>query len=104
MGTPASAAPDRDAVAGQWRRVIAGETTREEAHAWARPWVEERDGEVDDPVVRSALLHLHGVDLVRAEPGGTSLRHGGRGTYVHSAEALQEAFDRWQAKARGSAR
>lgn len=96
------AVPDRDDVSERWVKLIRREVTREEIHAWAKPWVEERSAEITDPMVRLALMNLHGFDMVYVEPGANILRHGGPGKYAHSESALEEAFDRWRLKCRES--
>lgn len=94
----AMSVPDRDAVADRWLKLIRGELTREEVHAWAKPWVEYRFGEITDPLVTSGLTYLHGFDMVFVEPGVGVVRHGGPGRYVHSGRDISDAFDRWKAK------
>ncbi|THV40802.1 hypothetical protein [Glycomyces buryatensis] len=92
--------PNREEVAAQWNRVINREITREEAHVWAKPWVEERDDEIADPMVRSALLRLHGFDMIYVDDERRVVRHGGDGPYVHASASIAAAFGQWKAKCR----
>lgn len=82
--------PTRDQVAALWKKVIAGEETRETAHAFARQWVGVEDADVDDPMVDGALLHLHGFTMVEAdEATGTT-------KYVHGIEDIAAGYERWR--------
>ncbi|MGW6915859.1 hypothetical protein ACWGB8_18890 [Kitasatospora sp. NPDC054939] len=99
--------PGRAEVAAQWRALVAGEVTREAAHAWAVPWVEGEGAFADfeDPLVVTALQYLHGFDL-RRDPGRPNLlrhdllRHGaaGEGEWCRSPDDIADGFVRWQAK------
>jgi hypothetical protein len=92
-------APDREDVEQQWVRLIRGEITREEAHAWAKVWVEDRNEQVVDWLVESALQRLHGFDMVYTDPEHKKVRHGGPGNYVHDATWISESFERWKTQA-----
>lgn len=96
--------PSRDDVADLWERLVRGEISREQVHEWAKPWVEERDDEVSDALVRTALLRLHGFDMIFVDENRKVVRHGGQGSgsYVHSAQAIADAFDQWVSKSRDS--
>ncbi|MDW6059737.1 hypothetical protein SAZ11_19230 [Streptomyces sp. FXJ1.4098] len=87
--------PTRDEVALHWRRLIDGQETREEAHAWAAQWVEVDDGNVADAMVGNALLRLHGFDMTRNPSDASLVRHGGQGEYVHSRQWIAESFQKW---------
>ncbi|WP_156926189.1 hypothetical protein [Glycomyces arizonensis] len=84
----------------RWTGLLNHDLTREEVHDWAKPWVEERDDEITDAMVRSALLRLHGFGMVYVDADRTVVRHGSEGPYVHSEHAMAAAFDQWEAKCR----
>jgi hypothetical protein len=86
--------PDREQVARTWTDVISGVISRVDAHAWAAPWVEDEMERVTDPMVRNALLHLHGFDQAYAEDG--LVGHGASTDWLHSDEDIAAAFARWQ--------
>ncbi len=87
-------APSREDVDARWVALIEGRTTREEVHAWASQWVGKVP--VHDPMVDSALLHLHGFGLwVGANPSYVSARRSD--DYLHSDEEVVNAYRRWQA-------
>ena len=89
-------APSRTDVEATWESLLAGRITREDAHAWAVPWV---DGESDAPLdtmTFSGLEHLHGFDL-RYDPERPGIAQHGRGApYLHSQQDMAEAFARWR--------
>jgi hypothetical protein len=75
------AVPSREVVGAYWRDLLAGRRSREEVHGWAKPWVEDLDALIKDPIVRIGLQHLHGFDASAAADGPASLqRHGGAST------------------------
>jgi hypothetical protein len=49
------------------RELISGELGRDEAAAWAMPWVAAATPAVDDPVVWRALNNLAGADAVSTD-------------------------------------
>ncbi|MDN3243041.1 hypothetical protein [Glycomyces tritici] len=89
--------PTKAEVEHQWGNLIRGVITREQAHAWAKPWVEECFEQVD-PIVENALQSLHGFDLVYTDPDRTWIAHGGPGDYVHDSAWIRESFERWQTR------
>lgn len=93
--------PVRSDAKERWRALLEGRRTRREVHEWAAPWVEERDSEVEDPMLRNALQYLHGFDLTRDSGNPSVMRHdkGGDG-YVHSDEEIADALARWEANCR----
>jgi hypothetical protein len=80
----------------RWHALAEGRATRREVHEWAAPWVEERDSEVKDPMLRSALQYLHGFDLTHDSESPGVMRHGTGQRYVHSDQEIAEAFARWE--------
>src|SRR5690606_36891970 len=88
--------PTRKDVEARWRSLVQGRTSRRDVHEWTAEWVERRDSEIDDPMVRNALQHLHGFDLMRDASDGT-VRHGAGESYVHSDDDIQRALNRWLA-------
>ncbi|MCD0446395.1 hypothetical protein LO763_22525 [Glycomyces sp. A-F 0318] len=89
--------PMRAEVERQWVDLIRGEITREQAHAWAKPWVEEFFEQVD-PTIENVLQSLHGFDMVYTDPERTWIAHGGPGVYVHDAAWIRESFERWKTR------
>ncbi|WP_439663161.1 hypothetical protein ACSHWB_18000 [Lentzea sp. HUAS TT2] len=87
----------RETVEQVWRAVLDGTLGRADAHRWAARWVEADDPRVDDPMVWSALVRLHGVDLVRPDAARSVIQHGGSGVEVHTAEAIAAALATWRA-------
>jgi hypothetical protein len=77
--------------------LIEGRTTREAVNAWVVPWV-EGDTSIEDPMVLSALTHLHGFDLTRHPDHPTWVAHGGGGRYLHSAAHITEELTRWRGR------
>lgn len=55
--------PTRSDTITVFDAVLGGLTTREDTSNWARPWISEREREVDDLALFNALTHLAGVDL-----------------------------------------
>ncbi|MBM7773967.1 hypothetical protein JOD54_004171 [Actinokineospora baliensis] len=86
----------RSSVERIWQGVVDGSVSREEAHAWAEPWVEGDSGS-GDVMTDSGLQHLHGFDLVWVDDDRTITQHGGIGPRVHSAADIERAFTAWQA-------
>jgi hypothetical protein len=66
--------PEREDVAKVWQAVIDGTMTREDAHAWAGPFVEGNQ-RAADPSAGAAVTWLHGFDLARPI-GETAVSHG----------------------------
>ena len=92
--------PTRTEVERRWRALIAGTTTREEIHAWAKPWVEENWAGLE-PMVEGALQTLHGFDMTHPSENRNLLRHGGRvegRPYYHSDRHVEQELDRWLAR------
>lgn len=93
--------PGRAEVAAWWRALVAGEVSREGAHAWAAPWVEGDGGPADfaDPLVVTALQYLHGFDL-RRDPGRPGeLWHGAageEGEWYRPREDIAAGLARWE--------
>ncbi|MET8438121.1 hypothetical protein ABZV61_36405 [Streptomyces sp900116325] len=92
--------PGRVEVAAQWHALAQGEVTREAMHAWAVPWAEGEGALADfeDPLVETALQHLHGFDLCQ-DPGRPSVVwHGtsGEGEWYHSLDDITGGLIRWQ--------
>ncbi|MFC1411549.1 hypothetical protein ACEZCY_20025 [Streptacidiphilus sp. N1-12] len=94
--------PGRVEVAVQWCALVQGTVTREAAHAWATPWVEGDGASADfeDPLVVTALQHLHGFDLCRAPGRPGVVWHGtsGEGEWCHSPDDIASQLTRWQEK------
>jgi hypothetical protein len=93
----AGGAPTRADVEAHWRALLAGRTTRAEVHDWARTWVEGDDSAITDPMVRTALQHLHGFDLTFDAAAPDRMRHGPGEHHVHSPQHIADALDRWRA-------
>jgi hypothetical protein len=94
------AVPSREVVGAYWRDLLAGRRSREEVHGWAKPWVEDLDALIKDPIVRIGLQHLHGFDASAAADGPASLqRHGGGAgrVYVQAEADIRAALERWLA-------
>jgi hypothetical protein len=88
--------PDRVAIERMWESLISCSVTRAEAREWARPWVEERDEEIADPMSRKALQHLHGFGLRRESSGGTLVSESFDGEYLHEARDIGATLIRWR--------
>lgn len=89
--------PTRADVESRWRFLVQHQSSRRELHEWAAEWVESRDIEIDDPMVRNALQHLHGFDLTRNSNDEDAVRHGAGEFYVHSDAEIEHALNRWLA-------
>lgn len=76
--------PTRSETITVFDAVLSDLTTREDASSWARPWISERDREVDDLAVFNALAHLAGADL----------RHGADQPYLFTDDQISE----WRAE------
>ncbi|MDX8143346.1 hypothetical protein SK854_14555 [Lentzea sp. BCCO 10_0061] len=87
----------RETVELVWQAVLDGTLNRAAAHRWAARWVEADDPRVDDPMVWSALVRVHGFGLVWTDSARTTVRHGGAGVEVHSSSAIEEALATWRA-------
>jgi hypothetical protein len=93
--------PARSDAKERWQALLEGRTTRREVHEWAALWVEERDSEVEDPMLRNALQHLHGFDLTYDSGNPRVMRHNKGGErYVHSDEEVADALAQWEANCR----
>ncbi len=66
---------------------------RDQAHAWAAQWSEAQDIHIHDPLVRSALLRLHGFDMTYVSAQGKVMRHGGQGEFVYSITDIASALE-----------
>jgi hypothetical protein len=77
--------------------LIGGKTTRKAVHAWAAPSI-EGDAPIEDPMILSALTHLHGFDLT-PDPGyPAGVAHDGDGPYLHSPAHIAGEFTRWRTR------
>ena len=89
----------RAEVESWWRAVISGEVSREGAHAWAVPIIEDAWIHHEAMVMHGAEA-LHGLDLTRDPEGNPgALEHGaapGR-VYIRSDAEVVECFESWQA-------
>ncbi|MEU4767065.1 hypothetical protein AB0H12_27800 [Actinosynnema sp. NPDC023794] len=74
--------PSRAEVERQFEGLLSGAVGRDEVDRWAGRYFRE-DVEVGDPVVRTALDRLYGVDL-RDGPGAE---------YLHGLEQVAEWLD-----------
>ncbi|WP_331721076.1 hypothetical protein [Streptomyces sp. NBC_00454] len=92
--------PGRVEAAAQWRALADGEVSREAVHAWAVPWVEGEGALADfqDPLVMTALQHLHGFDLCQdpGRPGVVWHGRSGEGEWYHSLDDITGGLTRWQ--------
>jgi hypothetical protein len=75
-----AAVPSRHEVRDRLLGLLAGKVTRDEAAHWASTWIRDDSQRVNDTVVRRALKHLAGADLL-ARPG----------VYLHT----EPDFHRW---------
>jgi hypothetical protein len=89
--------PTRAEIEAMWRRLIAGEVSRQEVHRWVVPWVEERWAEVSDRPSESALQELHGFDMTYDLGRPRVVRHGPGDAYFHSDKHIAERLGKWLA-------
>ncbi|MEU7630298.1 hypothetical protein AB0C34_09975 [Nocardia sp. NPDC049220] len=88
--------PRRSAIEKTWRRVIAGELTRETVHDWAARWVEDADADGPrDVMVMSGLQYLHGLDMTANPAAPNIVSHGGSNPYVLSQIEMQARLEHW---------
>jgi hypothetical protein len=90
--------PTRAEVEARWRDILAGSRSREEVHAWTRPWVEGDSKVAEDPLVSIGLTHLHGFDLTTTAAEPHLVRHGmepGR-VYCKSDAVIAEELASWE--------
>lgn len=66
-------------------------------HEWAATWVEHRDDEITDPLVRTGLLHLHGFDMCYVDEDRRRVGHGPGASRVHSDRHIASTLERWLA-------
>jgi hypothetical protein len=89
--------PTRADVEARWRDIVAGRRSREDVHAWTRPWV-EGDGNVEDPLVSLGLSYLHGFDMTVRPAEPHLVGHGmepGR-VYCKSDVLIAEELASWE--------
>ncbi|MFN8167525.1 MAG: hypothetical protein U0S36_01930 [Candidatus Nanopelagicales bacterium] len=91
------AAPDRAQIDAVWSRVADGTLSREEAHAWAEPFV-LADTPSEDVMVMSGLQSIHGLDMTERSEDGTLIGHGPPGPYVRTLEEVRDVLDNWRAR------
>jgi len=107
MVSSSSLWPLRAEVEQAWRDVIAGRRTREDVHLWAKPYVEGEKAPDPraQPVIKSGLYYLHGLDLT-SRPGQSAwwqLAHGGEDdtrTYVFSDDTVRANLEHWLGQCR----
>lgn len=94
--------PDRTEVECLWSRVASGLVSREEAHEYSKVWVESSDPEqemFEDRMVYSALLYLHGFDLVYVDPDRKNLsHHRPPGEYAKSLDEVTRELLLWRSQ------
>jgi hypothetical protein len=73
-------------VGRRWQSLISRASTREDAHAWALPYIEGDLGNRADAPTLSALYWLHGVSMKNND-----------GSYKHSIDDLALNYRRWLA-------
>jgi hypothetical protein len=89
--------PTRAEVEARWRDLLAGSCSREEVHAWTRPWV-EGDCKAEDPLVSIGLTHLHGFDMTATPAEPNLVFHGmepGR-VYCKSEAQIADELVGWE--------
>ena len=89
--------PSRQDVDRRWSALAEGHLSREDAHAWAAQWVESRDSDVADPMVRNGLQHLHGYDLMAESDRPSVVMHGQGDSYVHTPGDIEDQLTTWRA-------
>jgi hypothetical protein len=94
--------PLRAQVETAWREVIAGQRSRESVHEWAVPWVEgdAAHSRPRDLMVGMGLQYLHGLDMTARPENPDLIGHGGRGTYVLSADEVAARLEYWLGRCR----
>ncbi|WP_040778651.1 hypothetical protein [Nocardia pneumoniae] len=103
MGNSENELPRRSEIEEVWLQVIAGGMTREVAHDWVVPWVENDDPDwvrPDDVMVEAGLLYLHGLDMTRDSDAPNLISHSGPGLYVLSEAEVAARLDHWLGKCR----
>ncbi|QKW53171.1 hypothetical protein [Streptomyces buecherae] len=96
MNPVAKREPTREDVVACWVGLVEGRVRRDQAHAWAARWVEAEEAHIRDPLVRSALLRLHGFDMICVNAQGNVMRHGGQGEFVYSITEIASALEQWR--------
>ncbi len=96
-----SETPTRTEVADCWKKLIAGEISREEAHSWSMRWVEGNHGADTtplDPIVSLGLHYLHGFDITESLIEADKLtQHGWESTRAYQATPadIESFFTHW---------
>jgi hypothetical protein len=89
--------PTRQEVEQRWLDVLQQRVPREEAHAWAVPWVEGTpEAPCPDLMVGLGLTYLHGFDTTNDPEAPHLSRHGGPGVYAKSLEDVREDLEYWR--------
>ncbi|MFI0356199.1 hypothetical protein [Actinomadura sp. 9N407] len=92
--------PSRAEVETHWVALAEGSTTREAVHTWTAWWVEHTNATIEDPMVWSALVRLHGFDMTALPETPNRITHGGAGRYVHPDAHIVKELARWRAMCR----
>ncbi|MFE6857635.1 hypothetical protein [Nocardia sp. NPDC057668] len=90
--------PDRSAIEEMWRQVVLGAVSREIAHDWVAPWIEDDDPQrfwPADEMVEAGLMYLHGLDMTQDTDRSNVIGHGGPGLYVLSESEVAERLSHW---------
>lgn len=92
--------PTREEVEQHWLAVLNAHETREQAHAWAIPWVETSpDAHCSDLMVGFGLTHLHGFDMTHDPEAPDVVGHGPPTpprVYAQSLGTLRADFEQWR--------
>ena len=100
MEQPRVAKPvSRAEVESWWRAVVSGTVSREGAHAWAVPIVED-DWVGHEAMVMKGAQMIHGLDLARDPEGNPgALEHGAAPgwVYIRSDAEVVESYEYWLA-------
>jgi len=89
--TQTPAVPDRNEVELVWTELAEGKRSRDDAHSWSKPWVEEFDDRIDDPMVLSAVQTLHGFTILKKGESGAQSDE-----FIHSDEDVVRELKAWQ--------
>jgi RHS repeat-associated protein len=93
--------PTRADVENRWMGIVQGRFTRNEVHMWASRWVETGGlRQLRDAMVRNALQHLHGYDLVRNPDHPERIRHAPEGDFIRSLDTVAQELEQWHSDCR----
>ncbi len=94
---PDVTAPSRAEVDACWLALIDGRVSRSAVHEWTVKWVESESlWPIQDPMVRNALQHLHGFDLVSVPGQPGTVRHSLSGPYLRSLFQVAQEYKEWR--------